>query len=545
MQNKLEKNERTCKKLKNNNLILKLSKEKYLNIKKINESSLMKNNDNIRKIKLLKKDLEEYKILYSQQNEKYNNLLKKKSNSIQFKPIKENELIKEIESVKIESDKSLLYKSLLEDEKIKNNIFEEFLRGKGLNPNEILKKKGYDGIINSKAKKELEKIKNSNLVNNNSSNAKEPTSPATKEINKSQNSNDLNKKNEIEEIKNGGNSKRDEIENRAKNNSFNHNEDLSNRIQNEEKMNRIDNETQLLALFHTFVKNFEANHWTKEVLINEIKKISQSFENKTEATKEEFIEPFVKLFISSMKVTKEKDIQLINEFFSNFIDELMGDTVTFFSELIDIFENIVDYTLVENEKEILDAISLELKPYKEKLLTKLKNKNETITFNDLREIIEELGISLSDDYTEFLIYKMKENAPKDSSIFDLNYSIILDLLNREIKEDNVKINEEKDEEKINIKISNALSELKKKLKNNETTFEEECKDNIRNFFDNNKNIKGINKDIFFGLFEKYNIQLENELKKSIFELFKLDENILLQSESELFLLDYNKLNFIL
>ena len=73
-----------------------------------------------------------------------------------------------------------------------------------------------------------------------------------------------------------------------------------------------------------------------------------------------------------MKVTQITDIQLINELFNNFIDDLEGDTNRFFLELIDIFENIVDYTLVENEEEVLNAISMELQPYKEELKLKLE-----------------------------------------------------------------------------------------------------------------------------------------------------------------------------
>ena len=131
-------------------------------------------------------------------------------------------------------------------------------------------------------------------------------------------------------------------------------------------------------------------------------------------------------------------------FFNNFLDDMEVDANRFFLELIDIFENIVDYTLVENEEEILNAISMELQPYKEELKLKLqKNENNIITFDNLRQVIEELNICLTDDYTEFLIYKMKEKVPENSSIFDLNYKIILDLLDRNTN--NINNNNEKNE----------------------------------------------------------------------------------------------------
>jgi hypothetical protein len=262
-----------------------------------------------------------------------------------------------------------------------------------------------------------------------------------------------------------------------------------------------------------------------------------------------------------MKVTQSSDIQLINEFFNNFIDDMEGDTNRFFLELMDIFENIVDYTLVENEEEVLNAIAMELQLYKDNLKLKLQNhENNLITFDYLRKIIEELNISLSDDYTEFLIYKMKEKVPENHSIFDLNYTIILDLLDKDIN-NNININNDKEEKKIdeeneskenfeeeemNIQMSNKLSELKQALKENNTTFNDECKEKMKIFEDENKNkINGINKDDFFDLMKKYNIDIEDKVKDAIFDLFKLDTDVLLKSESEFFLLDYDKLCSIL
>ena len=326
-------------------------------------------------------------------------------------------------------------------------------------------------------------------------------------------------------------------------------------------------ETQILALLHTFVKNLEANHITKETLIDKIKEISKIFENKEEATKDEFIQPFVNLFIDSMKVTQANDIKLINEFFNNFIDDMEGDTNRFFLELIDIFENVVDYTLVENEEDVLNAIAFELYPYKEELKKRLEQKDKKIiTFDNLRTIIEDLNISLTDDYTEFLIYKMKERVPEKSSIFDLDYSIILELLDKNLinninesndtnKEEDKKINEVEDEskeskesydeEEMNIKMSNKLSELKEALKNNNTNLKEECKDKVQIFEDeNNTKMNGISKDAFFGVFDKYHVNIKNKVKDAIFDLFKIETSNY-GYDNDIYLLDYDKLCSIL
>ena len=637
LRKELKKNQEIQKKLKKNNFKLKMTNEKFMNLKKQKDNSVILNTDNIRKLKILKKDLAEYKLLYSKQNEKYQNLLKNipsKQNIIDLKPFNYQNL-KNVEASPISDNQSQLYKSLLEDAKVKNSIFENFLREHDINPELLIKNKGYEGILNININKNIQKLNQKIYKNstNNSTNTKEATSVGTKEnpdnsknlnhtqsnlennylnnlntdknniINSEANNEYKNKKDINNETNNNNNGKtnnfkgikeeegKKENQEDLKNNDIEENKEINQNMENEETMKITQSqnsdlntqeqqakETQLLAILHTFVKNIEANHITKENLINKIKQISLLFENKEEATKEEFIEPFINLFIESMKATKSSDIQLINDFFSNFIDDMEGDTNRFFLELIDIFENIVDYTLVENEEEVLNAISMELKPYKEEIKSKLKiNENNIITFDNLRKLIEELNINLTDDYTEFLIYKMKEKVPENSSIFDLNYKVILDLLDKNIisnnteksikedekeekkmkedeEEEEKKIKEDEeeeskenyDEDEMNIQMSNKLSELKQALKDNNTSLEEECKDKIKTVEEqNNKKVKGINKDIFFDVMKKYNIEVEEEIKEAIFDLFKIETDLLINSESELFLLDYDKLCSIL
>ena len=311
-------------------------------------------------------------------------------------------------------------------------------------------------------------------------------------------------------------------------------------------------ENQYLTLYHMFAKNFEAKHVTKDALINKIKEISQLFENKDEITKEEFLKPFVDLFLNLMKVTNDKDILTINEFFSNLIEETEGDTNKFFLELIDLSNNIVDYTLIENEEEIFNAFAYELNPYKEKLILKLKKfNNNLITFDSLKNIFDELKINLSDEYYQYLLYKMKEKAPEQSSIFELDTKILLDILER-----NIMINSNSDlqnltentfgeESRVHIHISAALKELKKALLDNKTNFEDECKTIIQNYSFNNKKVNGIDKDDFFNIFQKYKIDVEEKVKQSIFEFFKVENSEIESSQNDISLVDYDKiLSFI-
>jgi len=576
--------------------------------------------------------------------------------------------IKQIEPNKVGDNKAGLYKSLLDEIKIKYSILESFLKEHDIDPELIIKEKGYEGVVNTNTNQNFEKLRQkiNKSTTNNSTNTKDATSVGTKEnpdqsknLNNNQSNLDNNKVinniNNIKDntIKNINNEKKEEeqkvneeikqneiLQDENKENESEEKKDSEDKKESNEKKeteeskkqsednkeikeseenkepeekketeenkeikDSVDNkeikddnkiithdnqdsvkmtdsqntdyliqeqqlkETQILALLHTFVKNLEANHITKETLIDKIKEISKIFENKEEATKEEFIKPFVNLFIESMKVTQANDIKLINEFFNNFIDDMEGDTNRFFLELIDIFENVVDYTLVENEEDVLNAIALELFPYKEELKKRLEqNDKKIITFDNLRTIIEDLNISLTDDYTEFLIYKMKEKVPEKSSIFDLDYSIILELLDKNLvnnineshdtnKDEDKKINEVEDEskeskesydeEEMNIKMSNKLSELKEALKNNNTNLKEECKDKVQIFEDeNNTKMNGITKEVFFGVFDKYHVNIKNKVRDAIFDLFKIETSNY-GYENDIYLLDYDKLCSIL
>ena len=187
LKNELNKYGEKEKKLKKNNMKLKMSNEKYMNLKKKNENSVILNNDNIRKLNNLKKDLAEYKLLNTQLNEKYNNLLKNKgfsnkvnNNIFELKPFNYDK-VKYIEK-KEGDNQSQLYKSLLEEAKIKISILENYLRENDINPEIILKNKGYEGIINMNTNKNTTKLqKLGKTSTNNSTNTKDATSVGTKE----------------------------------------------------------------------------------------------------------------------------------------------------------------------------------------------------------------------------------------------------------------------------------------------------------------------------------------------------------------------------
>ena len=89
-------------------------------------------------------------------------------------------------------------------------------------------------------------------------------------------------------------------------------------------------------------------------------------------------------------------------------------------------------------------------------------------------------------------------------------------------------------------MSNKLSELKQALKDNNTNLNDEFKDKIKIIEDENKKkINGVNKDEFFDVMKKYNLDIEDKIKQAMFDLFKIE------NENDQFLLDFDKLCSIL
>ena len=585
LKNEIERNQMIQKKLKRSNVKLRISNEKFMKMKKMKEGSYIVNKNNIIKLNNLQKDLKEYKDLYEKTNYEYlritNNIAKKDKNIVtpdllDIQGI--NFLNSKIIEKKIENNQEELYKSLLNNEKLKNKIFEKYLKDHGINTEKILKEKGYDGIIRKENILHQKSSKNF-ISENNSQNTKCGTSEGNKEnfeqsrkLNYTQSNLDnnfiINEENKSNITNNNINNKQsftqeqrrdsgeDNFENIPNNNDLNENPLVVTESQNSEiyLQDQYKTDNHFITLSNVFIKNLEANHINKDNFISKIKEISAMFVNKDEISKEEFLEPFFNLFINLMKVTNDNDVFVVKEFLINLIEESEGDTNKFFLELIDIAHNIIDYTLIENEEEILNAFAIELQPFKEKLKSNLeKFENNLINFDSLRKIFDELKINLSDDYYQFLLYKMKENITEKSSIFDLNYKVILDLLERDINlngisnnlnpEENKIIDEETEteEEKINIQVGLVLKELKQAMIKNKTNFEDECRSIIHNLEIENKKVKGIDKDDFFRIFKKYKIEIDENAKNYIFDLFKVENSVMKDKENDMTLIDYDKI----
>ena len=548
LQLKLEKSMRQHKKLKTTNFKLQISNEKLLTQKKTKDNYNFNIDDNKRIIKNLQKDLNEYKRLYELKNIECNKLiehnqkltneeLKNKKEKQSLKPFN-FDMIKVIENKKEnnETNKLSLYKSLLNENRHKIEIYELYFKKMGIDKNQIIKAFGYDGVMttNMKIPQKNEEINNNTESNNNNNinnnlvstetninhnlistdtninnNLTKKNSENIVEVNKEDsirninNENDLNSINNLNSIASNTNTSNN-IANAITNPTTisNNMQKLSSIEEEKQEEGQYSDESQLLSLLHVFVKNLEAQGVTKEHINQKIDEICKLFENKEEATKEEFIEPFAKMFIETMKITQEKDIEIINNFLNYFID-LNGEIEVFFNRLYEVFDNIKDYTGINKDNEL----SFGLNKYKEQLIDTLKkndvNNNHLITFDILRKIVQDLNIILEDESMEYLIYEMKKNVPENNSIFDLNYEIIEKLM-------------EKNE------IGEIFNNIKKILTNNRTNIDNECQDFLNAVEYQDIKFLIIKRDDFFSVLDKLNISMSDEIKNSIYELFKVE-----------------------
>jgi hypothetical protein len=543
---------RQQKELKSANFKLRITNEKFLTQKKVKENYALSIDDNKKLISNLQKDLNEYKRLYNLKNIECNKLiehkekleneeLKKKNEKQSLQPFNFNK-IKVIENKKEDqnTNKLTLYKSLLDESRHKIEIYELYLKKMGIDRDRLIKAFGYDGVITSSTKisqkdeinnneqnnnininnnlasiesnNTFNNVNNNNLINTENNEEINNVNVDKEEINKEEinkeesNKEEINKEETIQNIRSINNNTDSNTNNLSNTNTNTVNDDkrrLPSIEEEKQEEAQFSDESQLLSLLHVFVKNLESQGITKEQINQKIEDICKLFENKEEATKEEFIEPFVKMFIETMKIKNEKDIEVINNFLNDFVDSLNGETEVFFNGLIEVFDNIKDYTGINKDYEL----SFELNKYKDQLLDMLKkndlNNNHLITFDIFRKIVQDLSIVLEDESMEYLIYKMKKSVPENNSIFDLNYEIIENLVQKN-------------------EIGEIMINIKNNLDNNKTNIDNECKEFLNTVEYQDLKFLIIKRDDFFSVLNKLNISISDELKNSIYELYKVE-----------------------
>ena len=516
--NKLLLNLKKQKMLKNKNFKLKISNRKILDIKKNRENYALYIDDNKKTIETLRKECDEYKRLYELTRKEYNKVQEQNEKREQAKAKNDaNKLISnpyqamgiiEVKQENQDTNKLSLYKSLIEEYKFKIDIYEVYLKRNGIDKDALIKAFGYDGVISASTKINTNDIE---TVSNNNNLASIETNP-NNNIN-TENSEEINKDQSIKNLVQMGDNVSTNNTNANTNTNANKNTISTSNNFNNDKLPSIEeekqdeaqysDENQLLSLLHVFVKNLEANGITKEQINHKIDEISKLFENRTEATKEEFIEPFIKMFIETMHITKKEDIEVVGGFLNDFVDSLNGEISIFFNGLIEVFDNINDYSGINKDCEL----SFKLSKYKDELISSLKksdiNNTHLITFETFRKIVHDLNLLLDDESMEYLIYKMKKDVPENNSIFDLNYDFIETLLQKnEIKE--------------------ALDLFKKNLEEKKTNLDAECLELINTFEYQGKKFMIIKKEDFFNIVAKLETNFSQDIIDGIYECFKIE-----------------------
>ena len=570
----LENNKKKQEKLRISYEKLRIKHLQFLNQKKIKEQKDLKNTDNEKDLQKYKKHAYEFKKAFNQKLVDYTELKKtcdlyqKKLDSYDERLLKpfQYQNIKHIEKENNPKniDKIELYKSLFDESQIIISIYEKYLKEININPKDILRKYGYTGLLNTEnnvllvkgrdnlIENKINKENENNKINIQNNNGNKTTQNnekiyplENKILNSNSNNNNIKKPNNNQN--DNANEDNDNVSNTntniySKANPMNNNYN-NNNINNVEDYNiEEEDENKYLNIFHIILKNLEANHITKEMINEKMYKIFESFEGKSEASKEDFILPFYNLMVESMKISLEEDKQFIRTFFDDYIDTIKGNTNVFFNELYEIFQNLVDYSNLSNNGELLNALSLNLKKYKNDLEKRFKedDKNGTyiINFDIFKNIVNDINIPLTDELMEFLIYKMKSSVPENHSIFDLNYKIIPELLNREINND---IEEEDNEaEELSKKISDTLSNFKNNMIKDKTDLEKVCKSYIKKFAAEEKDFEVIGKDEFFEIMEKYGVTANEDIKDTIYKLFINEEQICTNNGKNM-MMDFKKL----
>ena len=541
MNNNLEKKEKERKKLKIVNSKLKVNNERFLNEKKSFEYKKMQSNDNFKKIIELQKQLSEYKRLYDQKCKEIQNLNKnispkKIENNLTLKPINYS-TIKDIRvNERTENEKISLLKNLLKDSQIKNKIYENFLIQNDCEINKILEDGGYNnGVINTNSANLIRSFSNPNnhTTNNYNNSLNNNTNYySTNNINQvgiTINNNVPNTNSTIKYVDNINDVI--EKENQTENQEIKENQDIQNQeIQNQDIQNQVIEENQgtqinededlFKSLDFIILKNLESNHVKKENLYEEVNQIYKTFEENTktdaEISRDDFIRPFTELFVNNMKITNQEDILIINNYLGKIIDGIEDNIDKFFEHLSLIFDNIIDYTQV-NENELLLNIKNALEQYPD-IVKELKekdiNNNYIITILSFKKVTDKLKVELNDDLMEFLIYKMKISVPEGYSMLDLNYSIIEELMNYELNESN------------NIEIiSNLFQQLKISLNEKNEDFNNILSEKIVNINFDNMEIQAIKKDDFFEIFKDNGIGIGENEQNDLYENFKLQNEI--------------------
>ena len=280
LQMKLYKNQKKEQKMKNQNSQLKITNEKYLRERKNRESFKMFNLDNINKIMKLEKELGEYKILLKQKDSELLQIkksLSKQTNiniNINKEQIDNFSAIRYIEKnpamVNEESNKVLLYKSLLEEKQKNYQILEKYLCTLNINAEQIIdeyNKNNYNNSINKSNANNSARLTQNN--NNSAFNNINISSINRRTINNGNNGNNNGSSNDNNNLNNTNRNNENNNDNNDNNNDNNNSQLYNAAVINEQNnSDEQDRESYLFPQNENALNTSQNNHNGEEEKAN-------------------------------------------------------------------------------------------------------------------------------------------------------------------------------------------------------------------------------------------------------------------------------------
>ena len=353
-------------------------------------------------------------------------------------------------------------------------------------------------------------LKESIPINNEDKNQKSNQPTENVQIKKSQNENDNNINN------------KENIDKKATEDKSNENNKKT--INNNSSNSTLTNE-EFTEFTYILIKNFESKKISEETARQKIIIIPLT---KEPLDNNKFIDQMSFNIMKSVHCDNDDSLQKVKKWLTTLLTLCANDQKKMTDNFLTLFSNITLYT---QEQEIL--LSKKVKkcflPKKEEITKKLEPfKEKYISFEFLKKLIEELQITIKDEYVQYLFYELKKFEDTKASLYDLKVQNLFDIFDN--NENESKMNTESDieitnEEYVNI-ITNFGTQLLNYLNTNHTDLRTVLGDIVQNLSgdDTSEKIEVVFIEPFVNRMKEIGIELNDEIKiYCLFSRYKLSD----------------------
>ena len=348
--------------------------------------------------------------------------------------------------------------------------------------------------IDKKLNENDENIQENNIINNNVElNNKSQTIEENNLHNENNNNKNNIKENKENIINNDSNNNEKEVNNPSEDKKINEIKEEKNNIPEIKDINKdkainskeinIKKSSSLPSdEFSEFtfilVKNFEAKKINEEAARQKIIIIP----TKEQLEKNTFIEQMSFNIMKSIHCENQESNEKVKKWLGTFLEICEDNQKKMTESFLNLFKEITNYN---NEKELIYSKKIKKYLFKKnpEFAKKLEPfKNKYISFQYVKQLLEEQNIDLKDEYSQYLFYELKKFEDKQASIFDLKTDNLFKIFENE--QNDSKMEEESDieitnEQYVNI-IYNIGLQLNKYLDTNKKTLREVMGSAVKN-----------------------------------------------------------------